>query len=361
MAVIKLGSGKTTLADGWISEWGLAWRPRGDEVWFTAAVSGNNRVLRAVSLSGAQRLVFQAPGILTLHDISTTGRLLFSRDTSRIGLVSSRAGEKRERDLSWLDWSLLRDLSADGTTALFDETGEGSGSTYAVYIRKTDGSPAVRLGEGSAMSLSPDGKWAIAIPHKPQRLTLLPTGPGELKPVQLPANLYPHDAIWFPDGRRLLLLANEPGHGTRLHAVHLDENLAVRGVRPIAPEGIGVGHWSAISPDQKRIAAVDSSRRVRLIDLASGAQRAADGTELGDLPVCWTADGRYLYLFDRTQGQINRWEMQTGLRQLYREISPPDRTGLVSSVSARITPDGKSYAYSLFTTTSELYLVDGLN
>ena len=53
---------------------------------------------------------------------------------------------------------------------------------------------------------------------------------------QLPANLYPHDAIWFPDGRRLLLLANEPGHGTRLHAVDLDENLAVRGVRPIAPE-----------------------------------------------------------------------------------------------------------------------------
>jgi hypothetical protein len=38
-----------------------------------------------------------------------------------------------------------------------------------------------------------------------------------------------------------------------LHAVDLDENLAVRGVRAIAPEGIGVGHWSAISPDQKRI------------------------------------------------------------------------------------------------------------
>ena len=141
----------------------------------------------------------------------------------------------------------------------------------------------------------------------------------------------------------------------------MDENLAVRGVRAITPEGIGVGHWSAISQDQKLIAAVDSSQRVRLIDMVSGTQRAADGIETGDLPVTWTADGRYLYLFARTQGQINRWEMQTGRRQLFREMSPPDRTGLVSSVSARITPDGKSYAYSLFTTTSELYLVDGLN
>ena len=36
------------------------------------------------------------------------------------------------------------------------------GPKYAVYIRKTDGSPAIRLGEGNGLSLSPDGKWALA-------------------------------------------------------------------------------------------------------------------------------------------------------------------------------------------------------
>jgi hypothetical protein len=360
VAVIDLQGARKTLAEGWISEWGLAWAPVGDEVWFTAAAAGNNRALHAVTMSGERRVLFRAPGILTLHDVSATGRVLVSRDTSRIGIAGLSSGETRERDLSWLDWSLLRDLSADGKTILFDETGEGAGSTYAVYIRKTDGSPAVRLGEGSAMGLSPDGKWAIAIPHKPQRVTLLPTGPGEAKAVALPGNLYPHAATWFPDGRRMLLLANEPGHGVRLHVVVLDSNLAVSRVSPIGPEGLGAGQWNAITPDQKIIAAVDTNRRVWLINVDGGAPRPAQGTEPADLPMGWTADGRYLYLFARPARSIYRWEMQTGHRQLFREISPPDRTGLVSMISMRVTPDGKSYAYSMFTTSSELYLMDGL-
>jgi len=54
--------------------------------------------------------------------------------------------------------------------------------TYAVYLRKTDGSPAVLLGEGGAVALSPDGKWAIVQPQgSPTQLKLLPTGAGEPK------------------------------------------------------------------------------------------------------------------------------------------------------------------------------------
>jgi hypothetical protein len=32
------------------------------------------------------------------------------------------------------------------------------GTNYAVCVRQTDGSPVVRLGEGQAIALSPDGK-----------------------------------------------------------------------------------------------------------------------------------------------------------------------------------------------------------
>ena len=49
-------------------------------------------------------------------------------------------------------------LSADGKTLLFYESGEGGGERYSIYVRPTDGGLPVRLGEGRAMSLSPDGK-----------------------------------------------------------------------------------------------------------------------------------------------------------------------------------------------------------
>ena len=61
--------------------------------------------------------------------------------------------------------------------ALFTETGEGGGATYAVYLRKTDGSPAVRLGDGLAFGLSPDAKTAAsARVGDLQPIILLPTG-----------------------------------------------------------------------------------------------------------------------------------------------------------------------------------------
>ena len=64
------------------------------------------------------------------------------------GRISStpRANEPSEHDFTWLDWSYPVTLSADGQTLLFREEGEAGGPTYAVYIRKTDGSAAVRLG-----------------------------------------------------------------------------------------------------------------------------------------------------------------------------------------------------------------------
>ena len=57
-------------------------------------------------------------------------------------------GATRERDLSWLDWTQPVALTEDGTTLLMTEEGEGGGPGYGVYLRKLDGSPAVRLGDG---------------------------------------------------------------------------------------------------------------------------------------------------------------------------------------------------------------------
>src|SRR5262249_14618714 len=188
---------------------GLAWAPSGSEVWFTGATVGNRSVYRC-SLSGATESVYRATGNVTLHDIAPDGRLLITQDVERLGDLGLGPGDTKERELTWLDWSLAGDLSPDGRTLLFTESGEGGGEGYSIYIRKTDGSPAVRLATGSAAALSPDGKTALGIAHatsKPQ-VIVFPTGAGEARTLS-------HEGIdvqrveWMPDGKTLFLTAAE--------------------------------------------------------------------------------------------------------------------------------------------------------
>ena len=142
---------------------GLAWAPSGKEVWFSAVPAGSARSIYALDLSGKERLIYRAPGGLTIHDISRTGLVLLTFDKARVSISALPPGETRERSLSWFDWSLLLDMTSDGKTILFSETGEAVGANYSIFVRKTDGSPAVRLGDGGFGALSPDGKWVLAI------------------------------------------------------------------------------------------------------------------------------------------------------------------------------------------------------
>ena len=224
---------KTSLSKPFASVQGLAWGPDGTEVWFTAA-DVSLRALYSASLSGKVRLRSRVAGNLTLRDISREGRLLVTRDTFRMEMRGLLPGESKERDLTWLDYSLPTGISADGRTVLFTEGGEGGGPGYSVYVRATDGSPAVRLGEGYGQALSPDKKWAIAIqrPATDPQLVAYPTGAGE-------ARVFPKDglsawnACWFPDGKKLLFTANEPGEGRRLY----ERDFSGGKPRALTPEG----------------------------------------------------------------------------------------------------------------------------
>ena len=84
------------------------------------------------------------------------------------------AGEDRQRDLWWLELVTLRDVSPDGKFILFEESGEGGGPGYSVYIRNVDGSPAIRLGEGGAQGFSRDGKSARPSFTRPGSVGSLP-------------------------------------------------------------------------------------------------------------------------------------------------------------------------------------------
>src|SRR5262249_26879917 len=325
--------------------------------WVTAPRTGGSRALIAVGLSGRERLLARVTGSLTLRDVARDGRVLFTNESARRVLFALPPGERKERDLSWFDWSVVRDLSPDGKAILFDESAEGGGPGYSIYVRQTDGSPAVRLGEGAAMAFSPDGKWAISIPHgAPAQLVLLPTGSGESRRITNDA-INHVSAKFLPDGRRVVFAGTEPGQGLRIYAQDVEGGKP----RAVTPEGVESSSY-AVSSDGKRLAAVSRDGRTASYPMEGGAGEAPHGVEAGEVPVCWSRDGRSLYV--RTLNpppiRISRVDLSTGARELWKEIIPSDTSGLVGVFHLYAVPEAGAYAYSYGPVLSELYLAEGI-
>ena len=356
LAVVDLEGKKKNLTAGGASAEGVAWSPSGQEVWFTATKSGTSRGLYAANLSGQVRHIAQTPGALRLQDISRDGRVLLTRDTYRREVLILTPGDTKQRDLSWFDYSYPGDLSSDGKLLLFDEEGDAGGPSYSVYLRKTDGSPAVRLGEGSAGALSPDGKWALTLsPDSASQLVLLPIGAGQPKPVT-------HDGInhlyarWLPGEKGYVFTGNEPGHGVRVYVQDPDG----RKPQPISPEGVLPSNL-AVSPDGKEVAAVGPDRKVYSYKIAGGESRPIPGSGFGERPISWSADGRFLYLYPYGDlpSRVYRLDAATGQRLLLKEIMPADAAGVTNPGPILFTPDGATYVYGYNRSLSDLYVVEG--
>ena len=359
IAVVDREGNRRVLSSGWITVRGLAWSPDGTEIWFTAASVGGARSLHAVSLSGRRRLVARVPGALTLQDISREGRTLLAVEHSREGIVGLAPGEGTPKDLSWHDWSRPVDLTPDGTTLLFDETGEGGGAAYGVYLRATDGSAAVRLGDGRGLALSPDGRWALSCPNaSPVSLVLLPTGPGQPRAIRTAAFASIARAAWFPGGENLLISASEPGRAARLYV-----QPAAGGVpRAVTPEGMGAD-W-AIAPDGAHVAALDAARRMQLYPLNGGDPDPVPAAKPGDMPIRFSPDGRFLYVLSARENGgalIHRLSLSAGTREVWKQIEPVDPVGLYGIARVFLSADGQSYVYAYVRFLDQLYLADGLS
>ena len=356
VAIVDLAGKKKTLSEGWDSIQGLAWSPKGDEVWFSATRTGGDRSLFAVNLSGNVRLLARVPGELTLLDVSRDGTVLLTRGNDRAGMIGLAPGETKERDLSWLDWSVPASLSPDGSEILFQEAGEGGGPKYAVYIRKTDGSPAIRLGEGSGIALSPDGKWALArLNQTPAPFVLLPTGVGEIKPVK-DDGLNHTTAAWLPDSEHIVFSGIESGHGMRLYVESLTDG------KPKAISGEGVGASPILSPKGDLIADTGPDRKIYVYPIAGGDPRLVPGIEPSEVPTGWSSDGRELFVIQRGEipARVFRVDIATGKRTLWKSLEPADSAGIDTIGRVNLSLDTKSYVYSYVRTLSDLYLVEGL-
>ena len=357
VAVVDMNGQKTLLSEESVGQEGLAWSATGDEVWFTAATTATNgaQPLYAATLSGKVRLVLWVPGDLLLHDVARDGRVLLARIMFGSDLIGLAPNETKERDLSWLDFGGLDDLSADGKTFTFEYWGEGSGKNYACYLGKTDGSPAVKLGDGGDTHLSPDGKWVVTVQREPPQLMLLPTGAGEVRRLEKHGIDQYNYAMWLPDGKRIVFGGREAGHQDRCYLQQIESG----GPQPITPEGV---NCSRVSPDGKWLIGYDAHGNAALYSV-EGKEQPQPKPELESMAIAgWSADGKSLYVYPSHEFSLtlSRLDITTGHKEFLREIRLSDPAGIYTPPVILLTPDAKGYLYATRKYLMDLYLVEGL-
>lgn len=358
VSVVDRTGQKKVLSGGWASVDGLAWSPRGNEVWFTAAQVGADSALHGVDLAGQERMIVPALGRLVLHDVARDGRVLLERKTLRFEMHYGEEGAADERDLSWMELARAQALSPDGRTLLFMQSGEVGGPDYGVYLRGTDGAVPVRLGSGRPLGFSSDGRWVLAIPVRtPDRVDLLPIGAGEIRAVR-EAGLTDYEwATWVP-GRNALVFTARQGGVSRVFF----KELAGGAARPITPPGVTI-YANTVSPDGERLAVPCVSGLGWCVQPIEGGPATPLPGTVDKQVMGWTADGKALYLRDAEPQRplrIYRLALDTFRLEPWKELAPRDTSGVMSVPAVAVTPDGHAWAYSYPRQIADLYLVTGL-
>lgn len=350
--VADLAGRVQTLSGEWTNVGGIAWHPSG-EIWFTAARDGAPKALWAVSLNGSFRPVAQIAGTMTLRDINSEGTVLLSRDTTQLELAAV-VGDDDQLNLTWLDWSRVADLSPDGSTLLFDEEGIAAGPEYAIYIHRLGDGSTMRVGDGTAMALSPDGTTVLAGGTRDRgRLQLLPIGHGTVR--ELPRTGLDYQWVrFFPDGRRLLALAGEPGQPLRLHVLSLD------GGPPIAITPPTVTRTAAVSPDGVEVALLTAAGKLMIYPSSGGGAGRVVPTDGALGPLLWTP-GDYIYVqhfgaYTQIPTRVSRLHLPSGRLEPWKELRPADTLGVNAITKVLVSQNTRTVTFNYRRALSELFV-----
>jgi hypothetical protein len=374
VVVVDRSGQRKVLSTGWMEVDGLAWSPDGREVWFTAGGPAQGGVsswgmlkeLHAVSLAGRERLLLRMAGDLTLCDVFRDSRVLVSHGRTRGESRGKLAGDEMEGNLTYLDGTQAAGISADGRAVLFQECAQAGGPQNTSYLRRVGDLGPIRLGDGAAMALSPDGRRAIALNgsffQSGGRLMLLSAGAEP--PRELPRGTV--DAIgwawWTPDGQRVLFNGREKDRPFRSYILNPPDGQP----QPISPEAVecktpGYG-WAPCFQVQEHEGLPVRIWQLRSLD--GGETRPAPWIGRDEALIAWGPDGNHAFVGGFTQPpfRVFRVHVATGRREPWLDTSPPDPAGVhsIAWVGTALTPDGRHYAYGYLRTLSDLFLVEGL-
>jgi eukaryotic-like serine/threonine-protein kinase len=361
VTIIDSDGGSPKSFGSFASLYGLAWSPKNDEVWFTADPRGTTiaRRLMAVNMSGAFRLLAAAPGDLTLHDVSSDGTAIIAIDDRerKIFFSGSQSQSQEDIELTWLDRAVLAGLSPDGKQVLFFEAGKGGGSLGTIFLRKSDGTAAVRLGEGYAVALSPDQKWVLAFtPSDTPRYWLIPTGAGEVTELKM-AGIENIALLGFAaDSRRVVVTANQPGKQARDFLF----DPASSKLQPLTPEGVR----ALLTPDGKFLIARRDKAAPEIEPVEGGSPvQPIKGLQEKDRAIQVSGDGTAVYVanFNGMSATVYRVRVDNGDRQLVKTLDMRDPAGGFGITRIVTTADGQYFVYNTLRQLSELYLLQGLN
>jgi WD40 repeat protein len=354
IAVVDMQGHEKKLSSGWISAQGIVWSPKSDEIWFTSSDTGSAENLRGVTLAGKLRTITNVPGGMWLEDIRN-GMPLILTDQKRIGLRGVSPGGKEERELGWLGWAIPGDISRDGKKVLFEEEADGGGPNYTVFLRDTDGSPPVRIGEGRGLAISPDSKWVITKPAKGGALSVVPTGAGEARQLTHD-NVDYTQARYLPDGKQLVAGGIEAGHGARDYLVDLSNGNA----KAITPEGVA---GTILSPDGRSFVVLGPDGKWGVWPLDGSGLRPLPGIDSRYYVSGWAPDGASVYVVESHSHErtvkIFRANVATGKMDIWKTFGDSLPTG-ANAGGVLFSSDGSAYVYLYDQVLSQAYVVKGL-
>jgi DNA-binding winged helix-turn-helix (wHTH) protein/Tol biopolymer transport system component len=342
------------LSAGWESIEGLAWHPAEREIWFTAARSGIDRSLMAVDMNGRLRQVAQIPGGMLLRDISASGDVLISRATSRMSMFWGNVDGNSPQDISWLDWSRAVAISADGRRVLFDETGQGGGSRYSVFLYAADKRSSDRLGEGRAIDLSNDGGWALTqSASEPRKLFLVSVKDHKAALVPNPGFEY-RWAKFFPGQCQDILIAGRfPNQKEQLFRQHAPGGTPVPILTGVRIRGVVVDDSGLFA------AGVTQEAKLVVVNLHDGSSRYVDNPAHA-VPVTFVGTDQILTRReDGDSVMLEKLNLHNRQVHFYRKLPAGNRFGTAKTFPIFVAKDLKTFTYSRLETLSTLFVVSG--
>jgi eukaryotic-like serine/threonine-protein kinase len=355
VTLVDLQGKSKRLTKEWSSVRGLAWSPSDKEIWFTASKDTEPQALVAVDRQGTSRGILRSPAYLWLQDINAAGKVLLG-DTQVGGGVALHAAQGTADQFIDVasESSEVDGISSDGSKLSVTYSGANSGVDYTAYVVKDDGSPPVRVGDGSGIGITPDGKQIlVTMASATSHWRFYPTGPGDARDIDIsPVHLLDWRGSWTSDGSLLAFTGAENGKQPRVYVL----DRAAGKVRPVTAEGVTNPFFA---PDGRSLIARNAQREFALYPLDGGAPRPVKGLEPGETPVQFGTGGK-LYTWNGSfPAHIMVVDLESGQRQLATTLAPADPAGvLYGEVVA--TPDGKTFAYRYRRAVTNLFLAEGL-